>query len=664
MEYAWAHHRSHAATLLIPARTAGGLTTALGELTAPLGLPAGPTDEARAASVLAWLNDHPGWLLILDNADSPQAMQAATALMGRLHGGHVLLTTRLTTLPGAFRRLPLDVLPREAAADLLLDASVGRRPAPDDRAQALMLAEALGGLALALTHAAAYVAARGLSLERYRGLLATAFDRLIDYSAPTVTQYERSTAATLALSVEQLTDAGRALLERLAFLAHAPVPDFLLDVPVPGLEEEDLTEALADLAAYSLVTRDLETGTFTVHRLVREITRHALPPDAARVRLTQALGWVDDAFTGNPEDVRDWASLVPLADHAESIADQARVSLIHQPTSKLFGACSSLAVARGQYERAESLMRSSLGCTRSGDIADSPDVIGRKAALADILRINNKMIEAEELIKEALKEARGSLGERNPLVGVCLNNFALICQYTGRPSEAVSLFRMCLENQKIYLPPDSPHLAKLHNNLANVLTDPPDQDEAEYHMLQAMKIDEAVFGENGINLGVRLMNLAELRRKRGTITGVEELYRRAFRIFEGSLDPTHTVIGHCVGNLALFLVSRERYDEAERLYVRALASFEKGYAADDPIVAICLHNFALLLEAVDRLNEAEPLMRRMVVILLKFQRATGHPHPHRELVLANHAHLLRAMGREEASIAAEQQAMHREAGLA
>jgi hypothetical protein len=148
VEYAWAHHPSHAATLLIPARTAGGLTTALGELTAPLGLPAGPTDDARAASVLAWLNAHPGWLLILDNVDSPEAMQAATALMGRLHGGHVLLTTRLTNWSGAFQRLPLDVLPPEAAADLLLEASAGRRrSAPDDREQALALAQALGGLA-------------------------------------------------------------------------------------------------------------------------------------------------------------------------------------------------------------------------------------------------------------------------------------------------------------------------------------------------------------------------------------------------------------------------------------------------------------------------------------------------------------------------------------
>ena len=97
---------------------------------------------------------------------------------------------------------------------------------------------------------------------------------------------------------------------------------------------------------------------------------------------------------------------------------------------------------------------------------------------------------------------------------------------------------------------------------------------------------------------------------------------------------------------------------------RALAIDEASHGAEHPRVAVHLNNLAMLLQSTNRLGEAEPLMRRMVAIFLKFQRATGHPHPHRETVLANHAILLRALGRDEASIAAEQQAMHREAGLA
>ena len=57
-------------------------------------------------------------------------------------------------------------------------------------------------------------------------------------------------------------------------------------------------------------------------------------------------------------------------------------------------------------------------------------------------------------------------------------------------------------------------------------------------------------------------------------------------------------------------------------------------------------------------------MRRPVVILLMFQRDTGHAHPHRDATLNNYAMLLKEMGRSDAEIAAEHRAMMWEAGLA
>ena len=140
--------------------------------------------------------------------------------------------------------------------------------------------------------------------------------------------------------------------------------------------------------------------------------------------------------------------------------------------------------------------------------------------------------------------------------------------------------------------------------------------------------------------------------------------RRALAIDEASYGAEHPKVAIRLNNLAPLLQATNRLGEAEPLLRRALAIDEASYGAEHPDVARDLNNLAALLQATNRLGEAEPLMRRMVVILLKFQRATGHPHPHRETVLANHAHLLRAMGRDEASIVAEQQAMHREAGLA
>jgi len=70
-----------------------------------------------------------------------------------------------------------------------------------------------------------------------------------------------------------------------------------------------------------------------------------------------------------------------------------------------------------------------------------------------------------------------------------------------------------------------------------------------------------------------------------------------------------------------------------------------------------------LLQTTNRLGEAEPLMRRMMVIFLAFEGATGHPHPHRDAAIGNYADLLAAMGKSEAEIAAAIAALQQDAGL-
>ena len=61
--------------------------------------------------------------------------------------------------------------------------------------------------------------------------------------------------------------AGNWYLEQELWNLLEKVPEFLLEVPIPGAESEDLHAALADLAAYSLVTRDAAGPFFLVHRL-------------------------------------------------------------------------------------------------------------------------------------------------------------------------------------------------------------------------------------------------------------------------------------------------------------------------------------------------------------------------------------------------------------
>jgi hypothetical protein len=125
-------------------------------------------EEVRLHAALAWLRANPGWLLILDNLDTPAALAEANRLMGRLAGGHVVLTSRLDGFERHVEPLELDVLTLDAAASFLLEATgARRRKAADDEALARELAEELGRLALALEQAAATIDRQRYGFRHY-----------------------------------------------------------------------------------------------------------------------------------------------------------------------------------------------------------------------------------------------------------------------------------------------------------------------------------------------------------------------------------------------------------------------------------------------------------------------------------------------------------------
>jgi Domain of unknown function (DUF4062) len=174
VEYAWAHEE-YTALLFVIADTLGALRRNLAALAGPLvlNLPEHhrPEEDVRVAAVLGWLKGHPDWLLILDNLDTAEAVKEADKLLGTLTGGRVVITSRLAAFAGHFDPLQLDVLGVEDAVAFLLERTGRQRHrTPDDAETARLLAADLGGLALALEQAGAYVAKHGISFARYRDL--------------------------------------------------------------------------------------------------------------------------------------------------------------------------------------------------------------------------------------------------------------------------------------------------------------------------------------------------------------------------------------------------------------------------------------------------------------------------------------------------------------
>jgi tetratricopeptide (TPR) repeat protein len=654
IEYALRHEADFSAILFLRADNPATLNASLAALSAAevLDLPEKEAREngAKIRAVFSWLEVHPTWLMIIDNVDDDEAVKALTDLMARLRGGHVIVTARATNFPGSIRKLELGVLDEGAAVEFLLERTHGdREPAGDDTDRAHELAREVGGLPLGLEQAGAYVARQHIGFPRYLTLWREKRNNVLNWFDKSQMSYDHDVglATTWATSVEKLTPESGRLLERLAFLATDLIPDSLIDVPVPSeAGEYDAYEARAGLYAYSLASQARsENGAakgFVVHPLVQDFARRALTNERRAKAQQETLLWVAATFVGDPQDVRSWPTLDPLASHALTIARRADQAEIFEPTVRLFNQLGILFRSKARFAEAEPLFRRALAIREEIYGPLHVDVAQSVHNLAILLHDTNRLVETETLYLRALAISEASIGPDCPQTAVCLNSLGDLLRETNRPGEAEPIIRRALAINQSHYGRDHPRVGTDLNLLAHLLLTMNRVDEAEPLIRRALAIDESHYGPDHPSVAKDLGLLAELLRQTNRPGEAEPIIRRALVIDEASFGAEHPSLGIRLDNLAVLLMVTHRFEEAEQLRRRALRILEKSYGRDHPEVATCLSNLASLLKITNRLVEAEPLIRRALKI---GELSFGPDHPKVAIRLNNLAKLLGAMDR-------------------
>ena len=105
---------------------------------------------------------------------------------------------------------------------------------------------------------------------------------------------------------------------------------------------------------------------------MQEVTRRSQRDDPAHASLTEALRWSDAAFVGDPQDVRDWPVLDPLAPHARAVTAHADAAEIAEPTARLMSKVGLLLLEKALHAEAEPLMRRALAIDEASYGAGAP----------------------------------------------------------------------------------------------------------------------------------------------------------------------------------------------------------------------------------------------------------------------------------------------------
>jgi tetratricopeptide (TPR) repeat protein len=645
IEYAHRYADEYTALLFVVADSPASLKQNLASLCGAAVLNLAEKDEretaVQVAAVTRWLRRNPGWFLILDNVDSEEAVGAVEELLGTLTGsGQVVITSRIARWGGEVEPLDLDVLDEASSVAYLSESTAReRRLEPDDEPLAHTLALELGQLALALEQAAAYINAEACSFAQYLVAWSRRRDELLNSHDPLVTHYPRSVAITWLTSFQQLTEHGRRLLRILSWLAPDPIPRSLMEAeggPFAGHSEQERPpeecnelvrkgeKALANLRRYSLAILSADKLSFLVHRLVQDVTRRTLPEVEKVPCLKQALRWVNDAFKGDPTDVRNWPVLEPLTPHVRAIVTFADQQITLDPSSHLVMQIGLLFNQKAQFAESEPLLRRALAIAERTSGFDSLDAAECLNGLALLMMETNVLDEAERLFRRALDIYKARLGPEDRDVADVMNNLGLVLQATGRLDDAERLLRLSLKFFEGARGPSHTDVATALNNLAQLLIELGKFGEAEPLIRRALEIDENEYGSDHPGVAVDLNSLGRILEETNRFDEAELLFRHAFEIDEKVYGPDHPTVAVDLSSLASVLATLGRIAEAEPLYRRALAIDEKTYAPTHPEISNDLRNLASLLQEAGRLVEAEPLFRRAFEI---GENAVGRDHP-------------------------------------
>jgi tetratricopeptide (TPR) repeat protein len=612
--------------------------------------------------------------------DTDEGVVAVKTLVAKLRGGQILITSRVTEWGRGVRPLALDLLAEDDAVALLLESARSwRAPRADDTVQARRLAERLGCLPLALTHATAYMQHHHQSFAAYLDDFDRHFDRLLAYHDHLAIEYEtelengdksavaeetkaarkkfvKTVATTFFLSFDRLTPEAKAILQGAAFLAPDPIPvamfeqcpDETMAVVNLWCEEsgevktgQNIADAIAALARYSLIARG--DGVFNIHRMEQVVLRHRvsreLSPKWIECIREVLCKYAPDETAENPKTWDVWDVLRP---HAEALVSLANDDPRVQPHLSLVVALGQLYFGKALYSEGLSIEERALEIAGKIHGPASDEMADRLLGYGETLRMLGRFAEAEAAFRRSLVIRERNDGPDSTEVASVLNYVAIAVSDQGRPQEAESLQRRALA---IYdAKPDSAasvDVAKTLNNLANLLYRKGDYAGAEPLYVRALEACERDLGREHPHTLTCVNNLAVRLQAKGDYAGAEPLFVRALDARERVLGPEHPNTLISVNSLAALLDERGDYAAAEPLYVRALEARERVLGREHPDTLISVNNIAALLYAKRDCAAAEPLYVRA---LEARERVLGREHPDTLSSVNNLASLLYARG--------------------
>jgi len=362
-------------------------------------------------------------------------------------------------------------------------------------------------------------------------------------------------------------------------------------------------------AAAAVVVAIVSLVAFYTARLA--IARNAAVAEANRTERIQKfmLQLFDggDKGAGPADDLR----VVTLVDRGFALAR----ALDREPLvqAELYFALGGIYRKLGKFERADTLLQSSLDIRRTQSLAGAADMVNSLVALALLRSDQARFEEAERLARSAAAIARERAQPRDALVGAATAALGGILEQRGRYEQAIPALEEAVrlqagagvdrtEQAATLLELAGAHFYAGHYAVAESL----DQ--------RVLATHRELYGDRHPLVAEDFINLGAIEHERGRYAGAERFYRQALDINQAWYGKDSYEAASNVTMLGRSLVFQTRYDEADVLLRQALAVQERVFGPVHPRVASALNDLGNVAIKRNVPDEAETCFRRLGVI--------------------------------------------------
>lgn len=664
IEYVYRYRQEYQAVIWLSAETTASLMTSLQQFADLAQLPGREaTDQSRlVATFRRWCATHQEWLVITDNVEDLDVLQSLLPLPGQ---GALLCTTRRQALGTLARSLDLPPMSEEEGIALLLSRLGQSYPTPamprslvaaQDAsliAPAAELVRFLEGLPLALDQAGSYLQETGCHVADYLQRCHDQRKEVLARRGIHGGRHPASVTTTVKLSAEQVAKehpAASDLFRLCAFLHPNAIPEEMLIAggpyfaPVLGPAVADPYQfdmLVATLRSASLVSRNAERKTLSVHRLVQAVLRDQMEPDEVSQWGEQIVRMLNATFPTVAFDT--WSQCERYIAHVLACLPllEQTGSTFPEAGEVLFRAGSYL-LARGRLAAAEPLLEQAVEWMEQGTDSDACALLERLEKQAELYWMQGKYEQTERLLQRVLVLEEQELGASHPRIAATLHVLGMVYWSQGKYEQAEQLHLQAMHVQEQTTEPSTPQMAEALHSLGVLYYSQGKYEQAEALHQRALGIREELLGSMHPETASSLNALGLLYYSQGKYDQAEPLLRRALAVREEQLGVEHPDIGASLNNLAALYWSQRKYEQAEPLYQRALLVHEEQVGPEHPDTAASLNNLANLYRSQGKDEQAEVLHQRALAIR---EAQLGPEHPDTALSLNNLAVLYRSQGK-------------------